>query len=158
MDASVTPANAALLTDLYELTMAAAYHSHGMDDPATFELFVRRLPDERNFLVAAGLDHALDYLETLRFTDESIAFLRSLGRFDESFLDRLRELRFTGDVWAVPEGEVVFAGEPLLSVSAPLIEGQLVETFLLAAVLFPTMVASKAARVAIACGPERSFA
>lgn len=153
----VDDANAALVTDLYELTMAAAYHSHGMEGEATFELFVRRLPERRNFLVACGLEQALDYLETLRFDDGALAYLRTLGMFDEGFLERLRELRFTGDVWAVPEGEVVFAGEPLLSVTAPLIEAQLVETFLLTTVLFQTMVASKAARVALACGPDRSF-
>jgi nicotinate phosphoribosyltransferase len=153
----VSAENTALLTDLYELTMAAAYHAQGRNERVTFELFVRSLPEERNFLVACGLEQALDYLESLHFGHDGLEYLRSLGRFDDDFLDMLATLRFTGDVWAVPEGEVVFPGEPLLSLSAPLIEGQLVETFLLSTILFQTMVASKAVRVAIACGPDRPF-
>lgn len=151
----VDDANAALLTDLYELTMAASYHSQGFDESATFDLFVRRLPDTRNFLVACGLDEALTYLERLHFDDAALRYLGSLGLFEASFLDRLRELRFTGEVWAVPEGEVAFAGEPLLRVTAPIIEAQIVETFLLNCVGYQTMVASKAARVALACGERR---
>lgn len=154
----VTPANAALVTDLYELTMAAAYHAHGMDGQATFELFVRELPEHRNFLVACGLEQALDYLATMRFDEAALEYLDSLELFAPDFLDRLRSFRFTGDVWAVPEGEVAFAEEPLVSVTAPLVEAQVVETFLLTTVLFQTMVASKAARVAIACGADHSFA
>lgn len=152
----VTDANAALLTDLYELTMAASYHRHGMTHDATFDLFVRDLPHHRNFLVAAGLEQAIHYLEELRFDSESLDYLASLSMFDDSFLEYLATLRFTGDVWAMPEGTVAFAREPLLSVTAPLIEAQIVETFLLNTITFQTMVASKAARVAIACGP-RSF-
>ena len=152
----VTDANAALLTDLYELTMAASYHRHGMTHDATFDLFVRELPHHRNFLVAAGLEEALHYLEELSFDPESLDYLGSLEMFDRSFLDYLSTLRFTGDVWAMPEGTVAFAREPLLSVTAPLIEAQIVETFLLNAITFQTMVASKAARVEIAAG-ERSF-
>ena len=143
--------NAALLTDLYELTMMAAYTARGMDEPATFDLFVRDLPRRRSFLVACGLEPALDFLETLRFDDDAVAYLRTLGRFGEAFLDRLRHLRFTGDVWAVPEGELAFAGEPLLRVTAPLPEAQLVETFLVNVLAFETMVATKAARVSLAC-------
>lgn len=140
-----------LLTDLYELTMAASYHAHGMNGPATFDLFIRHLPPTRSFLVAAGLGPALDFLETLRFTPEAIDYLRSLGLFREDFLAHLSGLRFSGEIWAVPEGELVFPAEPLVRVTAPLIEAQLVETYLLATVNFQTMVASKAARVAIAC-------
>ena len=147
--------NASLLTDLYELTMAASYHAHGLDQPATFDLFIRRLPRSRRFLVACGLEQALDYLERLRFDDDDLRYLDSLGMFDASFLDRLRGLRFTGEVWAVPEGEPVFADEPLLRITAPLIEAQVVETFLLNGIAHQTMVASKAARVAIACGDRR---
>ena len=146
----------ALLTDLYELTMAAAYHAAGRNEEATFELFVRSLPPERNFLVACGRDGALEYLETLRFDDADLAYLRTVELFDEAFLTRLATLRFTGTVWAIPEGRVAFAGEPLLVVRAPIVEAQLVETFLLNALTFPTLVASKAARVAIACD-GRSF-
>lgn len=152
MGAWVGDDNAALLTDLYELTMMAAYTASGMDDQATFDLFVRDLPRRRTFLVACGLEPALDYLESLRFSDDDLAYLRSLGRFGDAFLDRLRDLRFTGEVWAVPEGELVFAGEPLLRVTAPLPEAQLVETFLVNVLAFQTMVATKAARVALACG------
>jgi nicotinate phosphoribosyltransferase len=146
----------ALLTDLYELTMAAAYDAAGMEGLATFELFVRALPPERSFLVACGLAGALDYLAALRFGERDLAYLRTLGLFAEPFLARLGALRFSGEVWALPEGRVAFAGEPLLVVRAPLVEAQLVETFLLNALTFPTLVASKAARVAIACA-GRSF-
>lgn len=142
--------NAALLTDLYQLTMLQSYWRRGMGEPATFDLFVRHLPANRRFLVACGLEQALAYLEALRFEPDAIDHLRSLGRFDPEFLGWLSGLRFTGEVWAVPEGEVCFAREPLLRVTAPLPEAQLVETFLLNAVLYQTGVASKAARVVIA--------
>ena len=115
-----------------------------------------RLPGERRFLVAAGLDDALAGLEAWRFDDGDVAYLAGLGQFPEAFLDHLADLRFTGDVWAVPEGEVVFAGEPLVRVTAPLVEAQLVETWLLNRIASQTMLASKAARVALACG-DRSF-
>ncbi len=148
--------NAALLTDLYELTMASSYFAHGMRGEATFELFIRHLPEHRNFLISAGLDDALTYLERFRFDADGVAYLRTLGLFDEAFLAFLGELRFTGEVWAIPEGEAFFADEPLLRVTAPLIEAQIVETFLLNCLNLQTMVASKAARIAIACG-ERGF-
>lgn len=147
--------NVALLTDLYELTMAAAYHARGMDQTATFDLFIRELPEKRNFLVVCGLDQALEYLEGLRFDDDALSYLESQG-FDPSFLEYLGGLSFSGDVWAIPEGEIAFQGEPLLRVTAPLIEAQIVETFLINCVTFQTMIASKAARVAIACD-GRSF-
>jgi len=147
----VDDSNSALFTDLYELTMAASYHSQGFDELATFDLFVRSLPPERNFLVACGLEHALDYLERFRFDDAALRYLTSLDMFGDDFLDRLRALRFTGEVWAVPEGEVAFPEEPLIRVTAPIVEAQMVETFLLNCVGYQTMVASKAARVAIAC-------
>jgi nicotinate phosphoribosyltransferase len=151
------PEHGALVTDLYELTMAAAYRRLGMDGEASFELFVRHLPEPRNFLVAAGLERALDHLQGLRFEQAEIGYLRTLELFDEDFLASLSSLRFTGDVWAVPEGEAVFAEEPIVRVTAPLPEAQIVETYLLSTISFGTMVASKAARVAIACGPDRSF-
>ena len=153
----VNSGNAALLTDLYELTMAASYFSHGMSDRSTFDLFVRHLPERRNFLIACGLEQALDYLEELRFESEALDYLRSLEMFDDDFVDCLGDLRFTGDVHAIPEGEVVFGGEPLLRVTAPMVEAQIVESFLLNTVLFQTMVASKAARVGLACGQGRTF-
>lgn len=144
----------AMVTDLYELTMAAAYHHAGIEHEASFELSVRRLPPERRFLIAAGLDDALRGLESFRFGPDELSYLDSLGWAPPGFLDFLAGLRFTGEVWAVPEGEVVFAGEPLLRVTGNLIEAQLVETFLLNQVASQTMVASKAARVALATLPE----
>jgi nicotinate phosphoribosyltransferase len=147
----VDDAGAALVTDLYEITMAAGYLESGLgEQPATFELSVRSLPEQRNFLIAAGLDEVLRYFEHLHFDDAALAYLRSLDRFTPRFLDVLGGLRFTGDVRAVPEGTVVFGEEPLLAVTAPMIQAQLVETFVLAALGFQTMIASKAARVALA--------
>ena len=140
----------ALLTDLYQLTMLQSYWRRGMNEPATFDLFVRHLPANRRFLVACGLAAALDYLSSLRFGEDALDYLRSLERFDGEFLAWVGTLRFTGEVWAMPEGEIAFAGEPLLRVTAPLLEAQLVETYLLNAVLYATSVASKAARVVIA--------
>jgi nicotinate phosphoribosyltransferase len=141
----------ALATDLYELTMMAGYEAGHLEARATFELYVRRLPPNRAFLVVAGLEPALDYLEHLRFEPEHIAWLRGLPNFQgvpADFFDRtLAGLRFTGDVWAVPEGTPVFPLEPLVRVTAPLVEAQIVETALLAHLTFQTSVASKAARV-----------
>ncbi len=147
----VTDQDMALLVDLYELTMADSYLRRGMDDPVTFDLFVRRLPPGRSFLVAAGLEAAVHYLTHLRFSAEAIDYLRSLGRFSDLFLDYLKGFRFTGEVWAVPEGTVIFPPEPLLSVSAPRVQAQILETFLLNALNLETMIASKAARVTLAC-------
>ncbi|MFP4512241.1 MAG: nicotinate phosphoribosyltransferase [Acidimicrobiales bacterium] len=144
-----------VFTDLYELTMAAAYEHAGQTGRATFDLFVRSLPEPRNFLVAAGLSDALDHLEALHVTDTELDHLRTLGWVDDDFLDLLADLRFTGEVSAVPEGEVVFGSEPILRVTAPLIEAQVVETRLLNLVASQTMIASKAARIAIACGDRR---
>lgn len=144
----------ALNTDLYELTMAAGYFVAGKaGDVATFELSIRRLPEPRNFLIAAGLEQAVEYLRALRFTAEEIGYLRSLEQFKytpSGFFDFLSDLRFTGDLFAVPEGTPVFANEPLAIVRAPLIEAQLVETYLLSTFAFQTSVASKAARCIMA--------
>ncbi len=137
----------ALLTDLYELTMAAVYLDEGMAQrPSTFSLFVRDLPSSRGYLVAAGLDDVLRYLEELRFSDDDLGVLDRLGRFDDSFLDYLRELRFEGAVRAVPEGTVVFPGEPILEVDGPVGAAQIAETFLLNQVTTQTTLATKAAR------------
>jgi nicotinate phosphoribosyltransferase len=144
----------ALNTDLYELTMAAGYFVAGKaDELATFELSIRHLPETRNFLLAAGLQQAVEYLQNLRFDSEEIEYLRSLPQFKHTpseFFDFLRELRFTGGLFAVPEGTPVFANEPLAIVRAPLIQAQLVETYLLSTFAFQTSVASKAARCVIA--------
>jgi nicotinate phosphoribosyltransferase len=143
----VDDANAALLTDLYELTMLQSYFDEGMAEIAVFDLFMRRLPTSRNYLVACGLEHVLHYLETLSFPADAIAYLQTLNRFSAAFLDSLREFRFTGDVYAVPEGTVVFANEPLIEVIAPLPQAQLVETFLMNQIQLATLAATKAARV-----------
>lgn len=140
----------ALLTDLYQLNMIQAYLEHGRTRTAVFEFFVRKLPPRRNFLVAAGLEQALDYLENLRFTDDEIAWLGESGRFSPAFLRQLRALHFTGDVDAVPEGTVFFPNEPILRVVAPLPEAQLVETRLLNLLHFQSLIASKAARMVLA--------
>jgi nicotinate phosphoribosyltransferase len=142
--------DAALFTDLYELTMAAAFFREGMRETATFSLFARRLPATRAFIVAAGLEDALQYVRSLRFTPGALAYLHSLGRFDAAFLDHLAGLRFTGEVRAVAEGTVVFPGEPILEVTGPAIGAQLLETALLNICHLQSVLASKAARVTIA--------
>ena len=140
----------ALLTDLYQLTMAQAYFELGMQECAVFELFVRRLPETRRFLLAAGLEQALEYIESLRFTADDIAFLATLGKFRTDFLDYLRSVRFSGSLYALPEGSPFFANEPIVRVSAPILEAQLLESRLINIVHFQTMIASKAARCVIA--------
>ncbi|HSG05956.1 MAG TPA: nicotinate phosphoribosyltransferase, partial [Nitrospiria bacterium] len=144
------PASEALLTDLYQLTMLQGYFDSGMEDTAVFEFFMRKLPPGRNFLMAAGLEEALDYLEHLRFEPEDIQWLKSTKRFKPAFLERLADLRFTGDVHAMPEGTLFFPNEPILRVTAPLPEAQLVETRLINLLHFETLIASKAARIRLA--------
>lgn len=146
----ITIRDVALFTDLYEITMAAVYHARAMRGRATFSLFTRKLPVNRGFLVAAGLADVIRYLEAFTVSRSAIEYLRSLRRFDPAFLEALHDVRFTGDVRAVPEGTVVFADEPLLEVSAPIAEAQLVETAILNMVHLQTVLASKAARVLMA--------
>jgi nicotinate phosphoribosyltransferase len=140
----------ALLTDLYQLNMMAAYLEHGLTDSAVFELFVRKLPSRRGFLMVAGLEQALQFLETVCFTPEDVDMIRGLGQFPESFLSYLRSFRFSGDVDAMPEGTVFFPDEPVLRVIASLPEAQFVETRLVNLMHFQTVVASKAARMVLA--------
>lgn len=150
MNSQLSPRSSGLLTDLYELTMAAGYFQSGFDAKATFELFVRQLPPQRNYLVAAGLEQALQFLETVRFSAEEIDYLRGQRIFkhiDPDFFEYLSQFRFRGEVWAAPEGAVFFAQEPILRVTASIIEAQLVETSLLSTLNFQTMVASRAARL-----------
>jgi nicotinate phosphoribosyltransferase len=142
--------DAALFIDLYELTMAAAFLREKITETATFSLFARRLPPDRGFIVAAGLEDVLEYVRSFRFTAEGLAYLRSLDRFEAGFLEFLGGLRFTGEIRAVAEGTVVFPDEPLLEVTAPLIEAQLLETALLNICHLQSVLASKAARVTIA--------
>ncbi|MEW6660131.1 MAG: nicotinate phosphoribosyltransferase [Thermodesulfobacteriota bacterium] len=136
----------ALLTDLYQLTMAACYFDQEMHEEATFSLFIRKYPQHRGYFVAAGLEEALRYLETLRFSPDDLAYLESTGLFSVKFLDYLQGLRFTGEVFALPEGSIFFKDEPVLEVSGPIIEAQLAETFIINAVSLQTLIASKAAR------------
>ncbi|MGB8993676.1 MAG: nicotinate phosphoribosyltransferase [Desulfobaccales bacterium] len=137
----------ALLTDLYQLTMAACYFDQDMHAEATFSLFIRKYPAGRRYFVAAGLAEALSYLESLRFPEADLAYLEATGLFQPRFLDYLKGLRFTGKVQALPEGSIFFEDEPILEVSAPIIEAQLAETFVINAVNLQTMIATKASRV-----------
>ncbi|MEM3941634.1 MAG: nicotinate phosphoribosyltransferase, partial [Candidatus Bathyarchaeia archaeon] len=145
----VTEENVSMLLDLYELTMCASYYEHKRFEPASFDLFIRKLPPNRSYLLFAGLEQALLFIEKMHFREEHIEFLKKYG-FKDDFLDYLRNFRFTGDVWAIPEGTVVFPNEPLIRVTAPIIEAQLLETFLLNTINFQTTIASKAARVVTA--------
>jgi nicotinate phosphoribosyltransferase len=146
----------ALLTDLYQLTMAAGYYEAGKaNEVATFELFFRRLPRYRNYVVAAGLAQAVDYLLNLKFTAEEIDYLRGLPQFrrvSPGFFDALRELHFSGDLFAMPEGTPIFANEPFLTIRAPLVEAQIVETYLLASIGFQSLIATKASRIVEVAG------
>jgi len=146
MSDSTTP----LLTDLYQLNMIQAYLDHGETKPAVFEFFVRKLPARRGFLVAAGLEQALAFLENVRFSAEDIDWLARRGRFSKGLLDYLAGVRFTGDVHAMPEGTVFFANEPILRVTAPLPQAQLLETRLINIMHFQSLIASKAARMVLA--------
>lgn len=144
------PRDNALATDLYELTMAAAYFENKESAEATFELFVRNLPKNRSYLIAAGLEQAMEYLQNLRFDKDQVDFLRKHSAFkdiSDDFFTYLLKLRFTGDVWALPEGTVFFANEPVVRVTAPIIEAQIVETFILSTINFQTLIATKASRV-----------
>jgi nicotinate phosphoribosyltransferase len=143
---AINEENMSMFTDLYELTMCASYFDNSKFEPATFDLFVRRLPENRGYLLFAGLEQALMFLESIKFTDKHLAYLEKQG-FDRRFLDYLQDFKFTGDVWAMPEGTVAFPCEPLIRVTAPIIEAQLVETFLLNTVNLQTMIATKASRV-----------
>ncbi|OGW95965.1 MAG: nicotinate phosphoribosyltransferase, partial [Nitrospirae bacterium RIFCSPLOWO2_12_FULL_63_8] len=145
----MNPSSSVLLTDLYQLTMLQTYVEQGMEEPAVFEFFVRKLPPNRGFLLAAGLEQALEYLETLRFLEWELDWLKTGGRFPASFTDYLARLRFTGDVHAMPEGTVFFPNEPVLRVIAPLPQAQLVETRLINLLHFQTVIASKAARLVL---------
>ncbi len=142
--------NSVLLTDLYQLTMLQGYHDAGMEETAVFEFFVRKLRPGRGFLMAAGLDQSLEFLENLHFSPRELEWLASTGRFSKEFLATLKTLRFTGDVHAMPEGTVFFPNEPILRVTAPIAQAQLAETRLINLLHFQTLIASKAARMKLA--------
>lgn len=141
--------SSALLTDLYELTMLQGYFNRGMEETAVFEFFVRKLPPTRGFLIAAGLEQVLNYLENLHFTPEELEWLANSGRFSKDFVDYLGRLRFTGDVHAIPEGTIFFSDEPILRITAPLPQAQLVESRLINLLHFQILIASKAARMVL---------
>ena len=149
-DSLLDPAISPLLTDLYQINMIQAYLDHGNTDTAVFELFVRRLPPRRGFLIAAGLQQALDFLENLRFSSADIDWLKSTGRFNKNLLDYLGDFRFSGEVYAIAEGTAFFASEPILRVTAPLPQAQLVESRLINILHFQTLIAAKAARCVLA--------
>jgi nicotinate phosphoribosyltransferase len=136
----------ALLTDLYQLTMAQAYFDSHHSGIATFSLFIRAYPPDRGYFVAAGLQDVLEFLETFHVTEGGLRYLKSTGLFTDSFLDFLGALKFTGDVWALPEGTVFFKDEPIVEVTAPIIEAQIVETFIINQINLQSMIATKAAR------------
>jgi nicotinate phosphoribosyltransferase len=149
-DPSIRSSHTLLLTDLYELTMSAAFFENGFNPTASFELFVRSLPPERKYLLVAGLEQALEFIAGARFSAEDIEVIRANPTFHNvgpAFFEYLRDLSFTGEVWAVSEGTVAFGEEPLLRVTAPIIEAQLLETYLIAEITYQTMVASKASRI-----------
>ena len=147
--------NLALLTDLYELTMAASYLDHEMFKSASFSLFIRNYPRFRGYFVCAGLDEALHFLEDLRFSSDDLDYLKESGLFKSNFLSYLKKFRFTGDVHAIPEGRLFFVNEPIMEVTAPLIEAQIVETFLINTIGLQTMIATKASRCVHAAGSRK---
>ena len=146
----MNPLTSPLLTDLYQLNMIKAYLDHGETKTAVYEFFVRKLPRRRGFLIAAGLEQALDFLENLRFAPEEIDWLARTRRFDKGLLDRLAAFRFTGAVHAMPEGRAFFANEPILRITAPMPQAQLVETRLINILHFQSLIAAKAARLELA--------
>jgi nicotinate phosphoribosyltransferase len=150
----MNPLTSPLLTDLYQLTMLQGYYEQGMNDTAVFEFFSRKLPDSRGFLVAAGLEQVLAFLEGIRFRGKELDYLKRTRTFSDDFVDSLADLRFTGDVHAMPEGTVFFADEPIIRVTAPMREAQLVETRVINLLHYETLVASKAARCVLAA-PDR---
>jgi nicotinate phosphoribosyltransferase len=145
----VNQSNMSLLTDFYELTMCASYFENNRNEAATFDLFIRRLPSNRSYFVFAGLEHVLFFLENIKFHGDQIKYLKE-RKLDPAFLEYLRNFKFTGEVWSVPEGTIVFPHEPLIRITAPIIEAQIVETFILNAVNLQTMLATKASRVVCA--------
>jgi nicotinate phosphoribosyltransferase len=145
----------ALLTDLYELTMAACYHESSMFESATFSLFIREYPPSRRYFVSAGLADVLDYLENFKFLADDLEYLKKTDLFKPEFLTYLQKLRFTGDVYSLPEGRLFFSNEPLLEITAPLIEAQIIETFLINALNLQTMIATKASRCIHAAWPRK---
>ena len=146
--------NLTLLTDFYELTMMQGYYKNGTNETVIFDVFYRNNPSGSGYAVCAGLEQVIDYINNICFTDDDIVYLRSLGMFGEDFLEYLRGFRFTGDIYAVEEGTVVFPMEPLLKIIAPIMEAQLIETAILNIVNHQSLIATKASRVCYAAKGE----
>lgn len=140
--------NLTMLCDFYELTMGNGYFENGMQDRITyFDVFFREVPDGGGFAIAAGLEQIIDYVQQLHFSEEDIAYLRGRGMFNEQFLDYLKNFKFTGDIWAIPEGTPIFPGEPVITVRAPAIQAQLLETYMLLEFNHQSLIATKANRI-----------
>ena len=137
-----------LVTDFYELTMSNGYFENNMQDiTAYFDVFFRQIPDDGGYVICSGLEQIIDYIQNLKFDLDDISYLRSLNKFSDGFLDYLSHFKFTGDVWAIPEGTVVFPNEPLITVRAPIIEAQILETMLLMIINHQCLIATKASRI-----------
>ena len=140
-----------LVTDFYELTMSNAYFEKGMHDTvAYFDVFFRQVPDKGGYAICAGLEQVIDYIQNLKFDDDDIEYLRSFNKFSDGFLNYLRNFKFTGDVWAIPEGTIIFPNEPILTVRASIIEAQILETMLLMLLNHQCLIATKASRIVTA--------
>ena len=144
-----------LLTDLYELTMMQGYFKTGNNETVVFDAFYRTNPGNGGYAVCAGLEQIIEYIKDLHFSDTDISYLRSVGIFEEDFLEYLKEFRFSGDIYAIPEGTVIFPREPLLKVIAPIMEAQLIETAVLNILNHQSLIATKAARVCYAADKDR---
>ena len=143
--------NLTLLTDFYELTMSNSYFLKNMHNTiAYFDVFFRQIPDNGGYVICAGLEQIIDYIKDLKFDDEDIAYLKGLNKFSNDFLNYLKNLKFTGDVWAIPEGSVVFPNEPLITIKAPIIEAQILETMILMILNHQSLIATKASRIVAA--------
>lgn len=140
--------NLTLVTDFYELTMSNAYFEKNMQDTIVyFDVFFRQIPDNGGYAICAGLEQIIDYIKNLKFTDEDISYLRSFNKFSEGFLNYLKTFKFTGDIWAIPEGTVIFPNEPLITVRAPIIEAQILETTILLMINHQSLIATKSSRI-----------
>ena len=153
----MNPLTSPLLTDLYQLTMLQGYIDHEMHEEAVFEFFIRNMPESRNFFVSAGLETVLEFLEECRFSDEEIAYLEGTGRFTRNLLDYLKQFRFTGDVHALPEGTIFFPNEPVIRITAPLPEAQLIESRIINIIHYQSLIATKAARCYLAAEGKASL-
>ena len=137
-----------LVTDFYELTMSNGYFENNMQDTiAYFDVFFRQVPDNGGYVICSGLEQIIDYIKNLKFDSNDISYLRSLNKFSDNFLDYLSHFKFTGDIWAIPEGTVVFPQEPLITVRAPIIEAQILETMILMIINHQCLIATKSSRI-----------